>query len=63
MLGSIDTVQRKLLGGQLTSEKNRDKLGKENKRELMAKFVYIVGHRKTLRYRYGGPALSPAPEG
>lgn len=62
MLGSIYTVQRRLVGGQLANEKHRDKLGKENKRELVATFFYIVGHRKTLRYRYCGPALSPAAE-
>ena len=61
ILGSVYTVQR-LVGGQLANEKHRSKLGKENKRKLVAKFFYIVGHRKTLRYRYCGPALSPATE-
>ena len=53
---------QRLVGGQLTNEKLRGKLGKENKRKFVAKFFYIVGHRKTLRYRYCGPALSPATE-
>ena len=61
ILGSVYTMQR-LVGGQLTNEKLRGKLGKENKRKFVAKFFYIVGHRKTLRYRYCGPALSPATE-